>query len=57
MIGLTEMLWSIYVLIAVVTFFAEAVVKDSVWHGIACGIIWPVFPVVEIIRVIKNLKI
>ena len=50
-----ELILSVYGLIGAVTTIYEMIEEDSFWHGIACGILWPVFPLKAAVKVIIGL--
>jgi hypothetical protein len=48
-------LFVIYAAIGIVTFMNEALTDEDIWHALACGIIWPLFLVRAIFKIITNL--
>jgi hypothetical protein len=50
-----EMIWIFYGFIGIVTFIWETMEGGSAWYGIASGILWPVFPLREAVKIIIGL--
>ena len=52
---LHEILWFIYGGIGFTVFWFELITLNEVWEAMARGIIWPIFPIVAIIKILRNL--
>ena len=50
-----ELIWILYGFIGIVTFIWETKEGGSAWHGIASGILWPVFPLREMVKIIVGM--
>ena len=50
-----ELIWTLYGFIGIVTFIWETMNGESAWHGIASGILWPVYPLREAVKIIIGL--
>lgn len=45
----------IYAAIGIFTFVNKALIDEDIWHALASGIIWPMFLVRAIFKIIINL--
>ena len=50
-----ELIWILYGSIGIVTAIWETMGGGSAWHGIASGILWPVFPLREMVKIIVGM--
>jgi hypothetical protein len=50
-----ELIWTLYGFIAFATFIWETMDGKSAWHGMASGILWPVYPLKAAVKLIIGL--